>query len=37
MMLGSYIWFYDVLLWDGLLKGDCIYYVLYNLVIILGG
>lgn len=37
MMLGSYTWSYDALLWDGLSKGDRIYYALHNLATILGG
>ncbi len=38
MMLGSYTWSYDALLWDGLSKGDDrIYYALHNLATILGG
>lgn len=37
MMLGSYTWSYDALLWDGLSKGDRIYYTLQNLATILGG
>ncbi|MCU4987926.1 flavin monoamine oxidase family protein [Bacillus cereus] len=37
MMLGSYTWSYDALLWDGLSKGDRIYYTLHNLATILGG
>ena len=36
-MLGSYTWSYDALLWDGLSKGDRIYYTLQNLATILGG
>ncbi|WP_459501189.1 flavin monoamine oxidase family protein [Bacillus sp. C1] len=36
MMLGSYTWSYDALLWDGLSKGDRIYYTLQNLATILG-
>ncbi|MDM5154568.1 flavin monoamine oxidase family protein [Bacillus sp. DX1.1] len=37
MMLGSYTWSYDALLWDGLSKHDRIYYTLQNLATILGG
>ncbi len=37
IMLGSYTWSYDALLWDGLSKGDRIYYTLQNLATILGG
>ncbi len=37
MMLGSYTWSYDALLWDGLSKVHRIYYTLHNLATILGG
>lgn len=37
IMLGSYTWSYDALLWDGLSKEDRIYYTLQNLATILGG
>lgn len=37
MVLGSYTWSYDALLWDGLPESDRIYYTLQNLATILGG
>ncbi|WP_369899980.1 flavin monoamine oxidase family protein [Bacillus manliponensis] len=37
MMLGSYTWSYDALLWDGLPENERIYYTLQNLATILGG
>lgn len=36
MVLGSYTWSYDALLWDGLSESDRIYYTLQNLGTILG-
>lgn len=37
MVLGSYTWSYDALLWDGLSENERIYYTLQNLGTILGG